>query len=106
MNILGGITPNTSVEKFSNGIIQNFICLPILVPTHLPIKNGGMVMSRKIFLILLILIADNGAVLQKKRVLRASSSQPNIMTDFVYGRVSIPNTLFVKANGRMARVMC
>src|SRR2546423_12589395 len=87
-------------------MIWSFIFFVILALILLLIKNGEKERSLKMFLTQLILIAANGAVSPKPRGQKKLLSLPNIMTGFVYGRVSTQHILSVKANGKTAREMC
>src|SRR5687768_13596621 len=87
------------------GMIWNFICLFILVPTHLPGRNGVRVAKQKIFLTHPNLIASNGHPSPKLPEPKASSSLPNTMMDFVCGPAIFPNILSGKANGKREKGM-
>ena len=85
---------------------MEFICLYILDPIHLLEKNGGMVMSWRMFLIQLKWIAGNGQELLKHPVQKELLSPQNIMMVFVYGQVIFLNILFGKAIGKTGKAMC
>jgi hypothetical protein len=87
----GQTTSPVPTPQQLNGITQSSISSPIWGSTLLPIKNGDMEMSPKIFSIQLILIAVSGAALPNKLAQPASSSLQNTITDFAYAPVNTPN---------------
>src|SRR5882672_522296 len=84
---------------------RNSIYLSILVPTHLPIRNGGKEMNLKMHLRRQTWIADNGAGLQGPRGPGGLSSQRSTMTDFVCGPANFRNIRCAKASGWMEKAM-